>query len=238
MPEGPDYAVLAETFGEYIGNQLEVLEIDGKDYAEALGTLCVSSSRGKSLRLEGVKTSVSFSLGYTGKIRGGEQDGRVRIRAAEDCDIAFTTAHVIGFEYHEFNLPPDGLDIMLYESISCFIDSIIEAKKMTTSKRNIGKALTEQSHLLGIGNYIKCEALYLAGVHPDSPCRDIPHAKLKEILEHCHAVAHTCYNNGGTPVYSTNPVQTSMVYGKPGKTRVKTRDGYNSWIDEDVQLLY
>lgn len=80
----------------------------------------------------------------------------------------------------------------------------------------IAEALLDQRNLAGIGNLYKCELLFLRGVWPWTPVRDVP--ELPRLVELAHRLLHA--NRGRwtqSTTGSTRRGATSYVYGRRGE---------------------
>jgi formamidopyrimidine-DNA glycosylase len=63
--------------------------------------------------------------------------------------------------------------------------------------KNICKALMDQKVLAGVGNYIKSEALYRAGISPHRTIREIPENKLESLCDWIKNICRKSYEQGG-----------------------------------------
>ena len=90
----------------------------------------------------------------------------------------------------------------------------------------IGDALLDQRALAGIGNVFKCEALFLAGVHPFTSVSALPNATLERIVD---AAREQLRANvlprsstlsvafGRRTTRSLDPKENLWVYGRGGR---------------------
>lgn len=58
--------------------------------------------------------------------------------------------------------------------------------KITQDERVIHTVLLDQSILPGVGNIIKCEALFRAKLHPDIVAKSVPAQQVKSLIQHVH----------------------------------------------------
>lgn len=63
--------------------------------------------------------------------------------------------------------------------------------------KNICQLLMDQKVLSGIGNYIKSETLYRAGVSPHLAAKDIPEGQMRKLWEWSRAIIRKSYEQGG-----------------------------------------
>jgi formamidopyrimidine-DNA glycosylase len=64
-------------------------------------------------------------------------------------------------------------------------------------EKNICKALMDQKVISGVGNYIKSEALYRAGISPHRKINEIPEHKLESLCDWIKAICRKSYEQGG-----------------------------------------
>ena len=62
---------------------------------------------------------------------------------------------------------------------------------------NITKALMNQTTVAGIGNYIKAESLWLAGINPLKNVSDLADSELTLLYQAVRDIMQSSYNNGG-----------------------------------------
>jgi DNA-formamidopyrimidine glycosylase len=89
----------------------------------------------------------------------------------------------------------------------CILGSQIEpeifAEKMLRKpSRTIAEALMDQASVAGVGNYIKAECLYRAGISPWRQVSDISPEEYVGLCEHTLAVAQESYNSQGASIYT------------------------------------
>ena len=63
--------------------------------------------------------------------------------------------------------------------------------------KNICKALMDQKVVAGVGNYIKSEALYRAGISPHRKINEIPEDKLRSLCDWIKNICRKSYEQGG-----------------------------------------
>ncbi len=72
--------------------------------------------------------------------------------------------------------------------------------------------LQDQKVLAGMGNYLCCEALHLAGVHPRQRPADLPPQRLRRLAGACLALTRQSYASGGI----TNELQRAEALARQG----------------------
>ena len=85
-------------------------------------------------------------------------------------------------------------------------------KKIQSSKKSIAQLLMDQSLFAGVGNYIKCEALYRAKISPWRLGRELSQDELKCLYEAVISVANESYNHQGATILTYKD-----SYGAEGK---------------------
>ncbi len=63
--------------------------------------------------------------------------------------------------------------------------------------RQLGSVLTDQSFAAGLGNYLRCEILFVSGLHPRSRSRELDTRKLHELACTILTLARQSYQTGG-----------------------------------------
>jgi endonuclease VIII len=61
-------------------------------------------------------------------------------------------------------------------------DEARAVQNLGKGSKAIGLALMDQSRIGGVGNVYRAEALFLAGIHPDTPCSAVPLESLIELV--------------------------------------------------------
>ena len=64
-------------------------------------------------------------------------------------------------------------------------------------RRRLGGLLTDQRWLAGLGNYLRCEILFMAGLHPRQRPADLDAAALARLARAIHALPRQSYQSGG-----------------------------------------
>jgi formamidopyrimidine-DNA glycosylase len=135
-----------------------------------------------------------------------------------------------------------GPDLMTAKTAQTFVE---RAKKK--SYYNICKAMMNQDIVAGIGNYIKCEALYECGINPNCRVCDLTEEDLTRLFLAAQEIAWTSYKSFGASIkdyYSPEGesgkyVNFFKVYGKSKDTEGSTIERFTSedgrtthWVPE------
>lgn len=190
MPEGHTLHRLARDLGrDLVGHTLAVSSPQGR-FAEAEGLsgteLVQVSARGKHLFLRFSGAVVHVHLGLFGRFRrhkGPPPEGpastvRLRLSTGElTWDLRGSTAcALVDHEAEEALLARIGADPLVEGD-----DPEPAFRAMRRSSRAIGALLLDQSLVSGIGNVYRAELLFLVGVHPETPGRDVSLEALRRL---------------------------------------------------------
>lgn len=93
---------------------------------------------------------------------------------------------------------------------------LVEARLLSTvfSGRRLGALLLDQSFLAGVGNYVRSEALFVAGVHPDERPRDLDAPRRRALAEAVLWTARHSSENAGVTV-PPDVAQAQREAGEP-----------------------
>jgi len=103
------------------------------------------------------------------------------------------------------SLGPD----MLSEEVS---DSLFLSRLRKKNSKTIVEALMDQKIISGVGNYLKSESLYLAGISPHKKVEELTDEKLEVLNKAIQSTIRSSYISGGATIH------TFLDYdGKEGK---------------------
>ena len=150
--------------------------------------------------------------------------------------ISFNDARCFG----NFNIETDskviddkigalGIDFFKDEDvINQFLSDKIQKRLKKLQNKQICEVLLNQSICAGVGNYIKCEALYRTKTHPATLLRNIPDFHLGHILSTCQRIIHDSYKVGGASFksFKDESGQMSGEYSKKFQVYGKQKDPY------------
>lgn len=118
--------------------------------------------------------------------------------------------------------------------------SDVQPKLTRRKKSSVGSVLLDQSLISGIGNYIKCEALFLARIHPDTCWGSLPPEKQEQVFQLAVYVASESFQKKGAAEYGgsfhTQVYKRDSVDSQP-VVKQKTKDGRLSFFCPNLQPL-
>jgi endonuclease-8 len=72
--------------------------------------------------------------------------------------------------------------------------------------------LQDQRVMAGMGNYLCCEALHIAGIHPQQRPSDLSDTQLRQLTDSCLQLVHQSYETGGI----TNDLERATLLRQQG----------------------
>ena len=98
-------------------------------------------------------------------------------------------------------------------------------EKFATKKGPVKTVLLDQSIVAGLGNIYVCEALYLAGIHPETAACDVATARIEKLYKAILTVLEDAIQSGGSSLRDHKGVDGTMgyfqhkfsIYGKKGE---------------------
>jgi endonuclease-8 len=121
-----------------------------------------------------------------------------------------------GLSIHAYltRLGPDVLDAdVQYKQI------LEQVKGERFRRRQLGTLLLDQGFLAGLGNYLRSEILFDAGLHPKLRPADCDDAQLRRLAKRAFALSRRSYRTGGV----TNDPERVRALKKKGKRRSEYR---------------
>ncbi len=274
MPESPEVRIIAEQLNSKLTDHLlrDIRIIGGRYLSEPIigfdsfafptNIRCVIS-KGKLIifRFENGWTMFS-SLGMTGSW-GVEKEKHSALQldflgpGKESFSVYYTDPRRFGRLEFQFGLPsfssklknlgPDLLSSALGEDPE--ITSEQFRKIFCDSNKTISERLMDQKIFSGVGNYIKSESLYLAGISPWRVCRSLTQVESIKLLASINQVMVESYQAGGATLATYKNVENKpggyagqlRVYGKARSPedhvikRERTKDGRTTWWDPLIQ---
>jgi formamidopyrimidine-DNA glycosylase len=217
MPEGPEVRRMAEGLAKRIvGKELVEAEILGGKWLkkEPTGIDAIRKSlSNKSLNVDWVRVKGKFIYAKIGDLymwntlgmSGGWRDLRGKhshfvLRFSDSSEVFFEDVRRFGnISFHsdsvevQKKLNGAGPD-MLNSDVSF---SEFYARLSKSPNKNICKAIMDQKVISGVGNYIKSEALYRAGISPHLKICDIRMNRMEKLCEWIKIIIKTSYEQGG-----------------------------------------
>ena len=197
------------------------------------------------------EVSIWNTLGMTGswsKVQG--EHSRAKMSFADGSSLYFTDIRNFGtinfsFSREELNkkLKSLGPDMLSAPPTKEEFFKIVKKQKDKT----LPEFLMNQKVISGVGNYVKAEALYLAGISPLRTCSSLSEKEIIALQDSIDKVLSTSYNSGGSTiktyrdVYGNTGTFTSrfLVYGNAKDPqgnkveRLETKDGRTTfWVPE------
>lgn len=130
-----------------------------------------------------------------------DDGNRLHVLRFHDARLFGSIKHVHGFKNVEKGIGPDVLRTETAVHRPTWRDSFDEVMEKRYLKRaktltTIKELLLEQETFSGIGNIYASEGLFLAGVRPDTPFRDLPKPWLKKVYANCEKVMKDAIQRG------------------------------------------
>jgi endonuclease-8 len=140
-----------------------------------------------------------WRIGDPGQAQHGRRSLRVELATAQRAIRLYSASDVslwrdAEIEAHPFlqRLGPDLLDPALGpETVQARL------RERRFAGRRLGALLLEQGFLAGIGNYLRAEVLFEAGLHPDRRPRDLTEAQRQALARALLAVPQRSYRTRG-----------------------------------------
>ena len=222
MPELPEAETIVRGLRpSVVGRRIERVEVPKPDVLRESKTRFARKVRGRSLTrvyrrgknvLLGLDDGsvVAVNLGMTGRLlpyasppRGAARPGHpaVRFRFAGGGVLVFDDTRRFGtveclapdqWAERSGRMGPEPLDPGL--ETAAFHESLLR------SRAPIRSWLLDQTRVAGVGNIYANEALFLAGVHPRKPARDISPEQAERLLSAIRAVLRAAIDAGGTTI--------------------------------------
>lgn len=214
MPEGPEIRRAADQVsGALKGRKIRAISLNLpaiKSYEEQLLGLKVTriDTHGKAMlsRFENGLTLYSHNQLYgrwvitkRGELPKTQRQLRVAIHnqkmsaflySASEIEILDTSA----IEHHRF-LSRLGPDVLSSKTTAKIVLRRLTARPFY--RRQLGHSLTNQSLVAGLGNYLRCEILFICGLHPSTrPC-DCDDHQLNALAKTILSVTKQSYETGG-----------------------------------------
>ncbi len=110
-----------------------------------------------------------------------------------------------------------GLDILSSEAGVDEVDAWLD--EFPGQRRRLGLLLLDQSFLAGVGNYLRSEILFLAGIPPDSRLVDLDAGRRRRLAEAAHRLMWRSVKTGGI----TLDAERALALKRAGWTRREYR---------------
>jgi len=266
MPEGPEVKRIAVQLNQLLSGKLienvEIISGRYKTHGSPLGLTSFLnlkeerkiqevSCKGKFIwfSFSAPEVFVWNTLGMTGSwSRGESEHSRIKFNFTDGEKIFFSdirnfgTMHFI-FSAEEMNkkLKSLGPDMLSAPPSREEFLKIVKRQKDKT----LPEFLMNQKMISGVGNYVKAEALYLAGLSPLRTCSSLSEKEVTDLQDSIDKVLSTSYNSGGSTIRTYRDVYGNagtfksrfLVYGNDQDPagnkvqRLETKDGRTTfWV--------
>ena len=138
-------------------------------------------------------------------------------------------------------MPADHFPAQLDPFSKQFLPEIVAQSLFTDHKsKRIGVVLMNQKIFPGVGNVIRNEVLFLAGVHPESVVEHIPKEKIFTIVEKVQefSLASVALIQNGNWKQSSAVYQKKEVNGVPVRSYKQSKINRKTFVAEKLQKLY
>jgi len=229
MPEGPEIRRAADAVSTAIkGRKTTKVEFGHshlKPFEPRLTGLRVTkvTSRGKAMltRFENGLTIYSHNQLYgrwyiqnpTEYPDTGRQL-RLAIRNRKQSALLYSASEIEVLDESQLLLHP-FLSKLGPDVLDNTTDNQLVIKRLTSkqfSNRRLGNLLTDQSFLAGLGNYLRCEILFVVGLHPALRPRDCSDKKLAILTDSIIGLTRQSYVTAGI----TNDLQRAQTLKQGG----------------------
>jgi len=229
MPEGPEIRRAADAVNAAIGGRKTIEVRFGlehlQQYESRLSNQLVTSvtSHGKAMltRFDNGLTIYSHNQLYgrwyicnPGNTPETKRQLRLAIHNRKQSALLYSASEIEilddnGIKQHPF-LSKLGPDVLEQSTDNTLILERLSSK--TFGKRRLGNLLTDQTFLAGLGNYLRCEILFIVGLNPSiRPC-DCNRNQLSLLAKTITDLAQQSYTTAGI----TNELQRAKLMKQEG----------------------
>lgn len=239
MPEGPEVRTVVDKIRPFLINKEitslsigERAKINGTDKLQFPVLITNVKSYGKKIIITlQTQQAIVVSLGMTGKLQyHSGNHSHIKFNISNSFDLFFDDTRYMGkvviLNNDEINnyfkdIGPDlllaALNKRTWITLSNWIKIFVKPR---SNNRLICDALLDQSLVSGIGNYLRSDILYYAGVHPYRTIGSLREEEWDALRIAAHEVIYLSYSYNGLTIQSyispdgtpgTYPV---AVYGK------------------------
>jgi endonuclease VIII len=245
MPEGPEIKLAADRIAKAVINQ-PITELffafDAlKPYEPVLAAAQVVSirPRGKALltRFSNHLTIYSHNQLYgVWHVRKAQdypvtnRQLRLAIHTPKKSALLYSASDIMVLNDHELDHHPFlqqlGPDILDETTTAAMVEARLLSKKFV--RRGFSTLLLDQKFVCGLGNYLRSEVLFLAGIHPTKRPIDCNEEQIRKLAEATIAVPKQSYATKGI----TNDLATALALKAQGKPRWF----YRHWVFSRTNL--
>ena len=214
MPEGPEIRRLADALEEQVaGRRIDAIYFGIetlKKWQDRLRGAKITKvdSHGKAMltRLDNGLSIYSHNQLYgrwvfcdTDDYPQTKRQLRMAINCQEKSALLYSASEIAvldeaAISSHPF-LSKLGPDVLNETTTVEHIIERLRSKKY--NKRRLGGVLTDQSFVAGLGNYLRCEVLFYAGINPILRVKDLDEKKLYLLAESILSLSRQSYQTAG-----------------------------------------
>lgn len=241
MPEGPSILHLKNEMKAFIGKMVKTAGGYGP-----MPTAWIKGKRLKDIRTWGkhllfvfANGTVRVQFGLFGQVLINE-----RLKVNRSFYLQFASGEINGYVVRAVKLekPLDEIYDWRVDILSPSFDAKhIKSLLKKQEKKEISDVLMNQEIFSGVGNKIRNEALYMAGIHPQSIVGKIPAAKITKLINDVKKYAQQWYKAMSTG----KPVAKFYVYkrdhapdGSDVTTKLLKKTKRKIYFSEHKQQLY
>ncbi|WP_456414132.1 endonuclease VIII [Thiolapillus sp.] len=140
-----------------------------------------------------------WSVVEPGETPGGNRQLRLAIHTADKSALLYSASDIEVWPTTELHSHPFlkklGPDVLQESTVAEEIRQRLLSA--TWRGRQLGGFLTHQSFVAGLGNYLRCEILFAAGLHPRQRPRELSREQCKLLAEKILALPRQSYETGG-----------------------------------------
>ena len=241
MPEGPSILHLKNQLTPFIGKTvkqaggygpMETKWINGKKLAGI-------QTWGKHLLFNFSNGTVKVHLGLFGEVLVNE-----RKKVNRSFYLEFAKGEINGYVVRAEKLakPPEEtydwrVDVLSEDFDPAYVKQLLKAK----AGKTIDDLLMDQQIFSGVGNKIRNEALYRAGIHPQSITGKIPAVKISKLIKEVVKYARLFYDELETKGKNTSFAVYQQEYAADGSEvtmKILPKSKRKIFFSEHKQTLY
>ena len=214
MPEGPEIRRAADRVeravrGEVVELELHMPDLEKRREELAGRRVLRIDTHGKAMltRFEGGLVLYSHNQLYgrwyverRGKTPRTSRSLRLALHAPERSAFLYSATDVSLWAEDELEAHPflSKLGPDLLRTNEDEVDALLDDPRF--SRRQLAAVYLDQSFLAGLGNYLRAEILFVAGVHPARRARELSASHRRLLAEATCAIARRSYRSGGITV--------------------------------------
>ena len=217
MPEGPEIRRAADKVAKVVeGKTIESVEIGLdriKQYAKQL-----EASRVRNIETRGKALLTHFECGLSvyshnqlygvwrvakrGKLPETKRSLRFAIHTQTHSAVLYSASDISVWQGDEIYTHPLvqklGPDILSPSLTWQTVAERLQSKKFCN--RAVSGLYLDQSFIAGLGNYLRSEILFAAGIHPDKKPNQLNQAQICKLAQVTQAITQRAYKTGGYTV--------------------------------------